>query len=203
MKKSSEECAVMCWNVWSILNENKLLNFPQILEDYGVSIAWFDSKNGTFTSNIKMSGFEIHHAYRENKRGGGTAILYKSELQIKEGDASTSQYTSFEYSYVTLTIQAKRKLLICCLYRKQEVAFHMFHDELSTFINNIESKCDILLVVGDFNVWKDVEENKDARSVTTLLNAHGLHQAIQEPTHRDGHTLDQVYYNDCQLEINH
>ena len=58
-------------------------------------------------------------------------------------------------------------------------------------------------MVGDFNVWVDVEEDKDAKSLKTLMSAHGLMQAIQEPTHRDGHTLDQVYYNDCQLEINH
>ena len=90
MKTLSRKCVVMCWNVWSVLNGKKLLNLLQILEDYNISIAcitetWFDSKTGTFSSVIKKNGFELHHAFREGKRGGGSAILYKSHLTIKEG----------------------------------------------------------------------------------------------------------------------
>ena len=72
----------MCWNVWSILNDEKLSNYLQVLEDNNIMIAcitetWFDSKEGKFTATIKNAGFEITHAHRENKRGGGVAIIYK------------------------------------------------------------------------------------------------------------------------------
>ena len=40
-----------------------------------VTETWFDSKEGKFTATIKKAGFEITHAYRENKRGGGVAIM--------------------------------------------------------------------------------------------------------------------------------
>ena len=51
----------MCWNVWSILNENKLQNFLQVIDDMDVEIAcvnetWFDRKEGVFTKNIKEAG---------------------------------------------------------------------------------------------------------------------------------------------------
>ena len=31
----------------------------------------------------------------------------------------------------------------------------------------------------------------------------GLQQSIDEPTHREGHTLDHVYFNPYQLSTNH
>ena len=69
------------------------------------------------------------NTFRENKRGGGSAIIYKTGLSVKKGEASSSEFLSFEYSYVTLTLSVDRKLLLCCLYRKQEFAFK----ELTTF----------------------------------------------------------------------
>ena len=42
--------------------------------------------------------------------------------------ASTCEYSSFEFSYIILTIQTKRIVLVC-VYRKQKVIFSTFHDE--------------------------------------------------------------------------
>ena len=204
----SGKCLVISWNVWSILNENQLNNFLQIINDYHISIAcvsesWFDSKNGPFSKAIKESGYELHHAYRKDKRGGGTAIMYKKHLMVKDGEASTSEYSSFEFSYVILTLQTKRKIVLVCVYRKQEVTFSTFHDEFLVFMDKIQCKGDTLLVVGDFNVWMDVKDDKHTRELTTLMNAFGLNQVVQESTHRSGHTLDHIYTNEYQLELEH
>ena len=65
------------------MNEKKLMNFLQVIDDMDVEIAcvnetWFDQKEGVFTKKIKDAGFEPHHAYRDGKRGRGVAIIYKS-----------------------------------------------------------------------------------------------------------------------------
>ena len=198
----------MCWNVWSILNERKLENFLQIVEDNDLSVAcitetWFDAKTGSFSHTIKQNGYELHHAYREGQSGGGAAIMYRKQLNIKEGDASTTEYLSFEYSWVTLTIQINRRLILVCIYRKQEIRFATFHDEFSSFMDKIQRKGDIMMIVGDFNVWMDVNEDHDARSLQSLMNAFGLEQIVKEPTHRVGHTLDQVFVNQHQIQPKH
>ena len=69
------------WNVRSILKDLKLNNVLQVLEDNDIQVAclcetWFDSQNGTFTATIKAAGYEILHDNRDDKRGGGTEILY-------------------------------------------------------------------------------------------------------------------------------
>ena len=105
MTPLSKHQRILCWNVCSILNENKLNNFVHLLEDMDINIAcvsetWFDAASGKFTSLLKESGFEINHAYRDDRRGGGTAIIYDDTLKIKKGEASTSKFSSFEYCSV-------------------------------------------------------------------------------------------------------
>ena len=65
---------------------------------------WFDTMNGAFSKSIKNSGYEIFHSYRDDKRGGGTAILYRRTLKIKQCKASTNAFLSFEYSYICFTL---------------------------------------------------------------------------------------------------
>ena len=61
----------------------------------------------------------------------------------------------------------------------------------------------MLIVVGDFNVWVDVEGDRDAKKLLTLMHAYGLTQLIREPTHIAGHTLDHLYVNKHQIDLQH
>ena len=88
-----------------------------------ITETWFDRKTGPFSKTIRDAGYEINHAYREGKRGGGSAIIYKKDLRVKKGETSSSDYVSFEYSCVTLSLNVGRKLIVVSLYREQEVAF--------------------------------------------------------------------------------
>ena len=179
MNESSKKSAILCWNVWTILNVKKLQNFLQILHDKNIELAcvcetWFDSKKGLFSKTIKDSGYELFHAYRGNQRGGGVAIFYKRHLGIKEGEESSSLYISFEFTYVTFAIPSNRRVVLVCVYRKQEIAFSAFHDEYSGFMDKIMNKGDCVVVVGDFNIWTNDPENKEAQKFSTLMNSYGL-----------------------------
>ena len=199
---------MLYWNVWSINNETKLQNFLQIIEDLYIEVAcicesWFDSKNGFFSKMIKDAGYELHHAHREDKRAGGVAIMYKKHLSIKEEDASTTQFVSFEYVSIKLTVQHRIKLILVCLYRKQEISFNIFQEELSLFLDRMLLKADSLLFVGDFNVWIDMENDKNADHLRTIMNACGMNQQVAQSTHRCGHTLDHIYFNEFQITVEH
>ena len=162
MNTSSKKTLALVWNVWSILDKSKLQNFLQIVDDMNIGIAcicetWFDSQTGVFSKMIKEANFCLHHAHRESKRGGGVAIMYRENLALKEGEASSSEFTSFEYAYVTLTLQSSLKLLLVCVYRKQEVPFSFFFDEFSSFTEKLVFKGDAVLFVGTLMfglVWK-------------------------------------------------
>ena len=204
--QSDGSCKVMSWNVWSILNDNKLNNFLLVLQDNDIMIAcisetWFDSNNGKFTATIKNAAFDIIHAYREKKRGGGSAIIYKKTLQGKPGEASSSKYSSFEYSYMLFDTDTRSKTLIVSLYRKQEINCKVFCHELEGLMSSIFNKADVVILTGDFNVWGEITDNTDNIGLLHLMNSYGLSQLVNEPTHRSGHTLDHLYVNRCQINI--
>ena len=92
-----------------------------------------------------------------------------------------------EFSYVYLKNQGTRILLLC-IYRKQEIACKIFYRELEELLDAVSNTTEALLVVGDFNIWIDVESSRDAKKLSTLLSAYGLSQLIKEPTHKEGHT---------------
>ena len=196
---------MISWNLRSLLaDEKKLANLLQVFEDNDIQVAclcetWFDRQNGPFTATIKAAGFEIKHASREEKRGGGAAILYKNTMDIKPGEASASKYSSFEYSYCIM--KSNYKIIILCVYRLQEVPCKEFCDEFEKLLESIFHKGDTIIVVGDFNVWAEIEDNTDNVRLSTLMSAHGLTQLVNAPTHVGGHTLEHVYTNECQIQV--
>ena len=97
------------------MNEERLDNVLQFIEDNDIGISclcetWFDSQKGKFTARIKEAGFEIVHANRDDRRGGGVAILYKKSLRVKPGEESTTKFSSFEFAYCC--IQASRSKIV-------------------------------------------------------------------------------------------
>ena len=171
-------CNIMVWNVWSILNEEKLSHVLQVFEDNNIQVAcitetWFDAGKGKFTSTIKEAGYNIVHGHREDKRGGGTAVIYKENMQVKPGNASSVKYQSFEYSYIYMKANGT-KILLLCIYRKQEIPCKTFCSEFEPFIEKLSDTTEVLLVVGDFNIWVDLEGNRDAKQLRTLMSAYGL-----------------------------
>ena len=199
----SNTCKIMVWNVWSVLNAEKLRNMLQVLEDNDIQIGcitetWFDSIKGVFTTAIKEAGYKLVHDVREDKRGGGTAIIYKDKLKVKPGKASSTRFQSFEYSYIYLTIKTT-KILLLNVYRKQEVSCKIFCQEVEQLIDSLFDTAEVLMIVGDFNVWIDEEGNSEAKQVETIMSAYGLSQLVNSPTIKSGHTLDQLYINEEQL----
>ena len=122
-------------------------------------------------------------------------------MNAKQGDASTSEFFSFEYSYFYLN-SVKSKILLACIYRLLEVSCNTFCEELELFLEIIFAKADILILVGDFNVWVDIEDDIDSKKLMNVMNAYGFSQLVHEPTHICGHTLDHVYVNQYQIELN-
>ena len=177
----------------------------QVIRDEDIAITcicetWFDSQKGKHTAVIREEGYEVTHANRDGKRGGGVAIIYEKQCKIKKGEGSTEKYSSFEYVYCILQT-TEFKVLLVCVYRLQEVSCTTFCDEFEKFMEAIFHKGDQVIVTGDFNVWVE-EQNAESMKLLTMMNVFGLSQCIQGATHALGHTLDQVYVNEHQMKLN-
>ena len=121
---SISRTTLMLWNVCSIANEDKLCNFLQIIQDFQANLVcvnetWFSGKKGRFSHQIKEAGYMIYHSCREDKRGGGVAVIYKEGLDLKPIETSVTKFSSFEYVLVKIKVSRKQTLMITNLYRKQ------------------------------------------------------------------------------------
>ena len=71
---------VMVYNIQSL---NKRFNeFITLLEDHNTQLAfvtesWMTDEVNYVTATLKESGFGIIHNYRQNRAGGGTALIFE------------------------------------------------------------------------------------------------------------------------------
>ena len=77
--------------------------FILLLHDNHIDIAfitetWLSSESSVTTSAIREAGYEIDHVYR-SKRGGGVAMVWKPNIQVKCNVKSKS-YESFQYKNI-------------------------------------------------------------------------------------------------------
>ena len=71
----------------------------------------------------------------------------------------------------------------------------VFLSEIDTLLDYATTKLDdTIIVLGDFNIHFDVME-RDTTNVIDVFNNYQLQPSVTEPTHKEGHTLDQIFYN--------
>lgn len=82
-------------------------------------------------------------------------------------------------------------MIILIIYRPPNVFIQEFAELLSHFI----SKYDKIIILGDFNIHVCCPSQTFDTDFMDTLESFNLTQAIQEPTHSKGHTLDRVLYS--------
>ena len=67
-----------------------------------------------------------------------------------------------------------------------------FLEEFPDFLSNLAMNSDKVIIVGDFNVHVDVDDDCLTSAFKSLLDSIGFSQRVHEPTHSFNHTLDLV-----------
>ena len=72
------------------------------------------------------------------------------------------------------------------------------------YIGDLKLRCNQFITMGDFNLYTNNTEDADVTPFLDLLDALGLSQLIDVPTHRCSNTLDLVIVNNigCPQIIN-
>ena len=139
-------------------------------------------------ANLDTVGYNILIQSRENWKGGGIAVTYKSHLQEK--NLSFNEYTSFETLTINLNISTK-SYLFSVIYRtpystKQLITMLTFLEEFPDHISSLFRSSKNIIILGDFNIpW-----NKSEHPDTTSMQENYGH-AWPETTYR--HTNTQMW----------
>ena len=136
-------------------------------------------ENNEISEEMKIPHYELH--LNSNGKGKGVAAyfnqrIFRPEADIKKPDMQLSKFTS-------------SSLDIILLYRSQSANLSEINQEIESLTNREKPQ----LVIGDFNFCYLTHTSNATRN---YLLGDSFTQLIQEPTHIDGHLLDQAYLRD-------
>lgn len=194
---SSTSIAFSCLNVRSASSVTDDLHKPCILQDFisdnsleilSLTETWLSPDTPASTLNaLTPDNFSILHNPRQNGRGGGVAVIFRSFLHAQV--VPLAACTSFEALCVKFTFSSHCFTLLT-IYRPPGPSLSNFMTEFSAVLANLVTSPSELFICGDFNIHIDDCHSSSVASFIDLLNSFGLSQHITFPTHTAGHTLD-------------
>ena len=163
------------------------------MDIFALTETWLTEKD--VATKLEITPTEIHKVVqqdRQGRRGGGTGLLYKENMDVKK--IESGERTSFEFSEWRVTYTSLRTKLII-IYRPLFSQAHpitppVFFEEVSSYLESFSLFPELLILPGDFNFHMDVASDLDAQIFSDLLTSMGLKQHVTVPTHISGHTLD-------------
>ena len=190
---------------FSLLNAQSARNKANILNEYivndkiniaAITETWFTPDDEQLSNDLTPKGYDIFHATRDGRRGGGVALI--AESRFKPSSIPTQTFASFVSISVKLSMK-KAPLLVTTLYRPPEKPMGTFLSDFQTFLEEmLEFRGDIL-ISGDFNIHIDNRTTSVVDRFHDLLDSFSLQQHVQIATHRSGHTLDLIITRSNEL----
>lgn len=177
-------------NPWSICNKAASINdfiTEHEIDILAITETWLTGSpsDDPVISTLLPNGYRIIHTPR-GSRGGGIAVVYRQSLSISRVDTSCRSFEVLE-----CLIQGPTVVRMCVVYQPHRTI--AFIDEFSDYISDLMTRSSgHLIVLGDFNIHVDDNNDVTARDFISTISSLGMMQHITGPTHRSGHTLDLV-----------
>ena len=161
---------------------------------FAITETWLSDNDSAVCYEITPPGYKLLHCPRSDRRGGGTAILFRDNINVRKLESGSR--ISFEFSeYLVCTGSIRIRLVI--IYRPPYSVIHpvtvnSFIDEFSEYLESVILSNELICLTGDFNIHVDDHNDPAACRFLDLLESMSLTQHVAEPTHELGHTLDLV-----------
>ena len=122
---------------------------------------------------------------------GGLAIFHGPSLSARFIHLPLKP-TTFELM-VCILKSGTNNVICAAIYRPgSQPATAMFMDEFSAVLEVLAIYQSTVIIAGDFNIHCDVADDVHTARLLDLLDAFGLRQHVDKPTHVSGHTLDLI-----------
>ena len=193
VKKKTGELLVLVINGRSI--QHKEVEIAMIIEDMNPDIicmveTWLDESTPQVSflppeyRIIRKDRTEEFKKKYCKSRGGGTAIIFKSNLNITMRKDLSDTCEDILWAQV----RGKNSFMLGVIYRPEYSTILNDNDSESTIENNIRKVTEVtnkVMVTGDLNADVLDKNNKDAKALSTIYKNYGLTQYIKKPTRID------------------
>ena len=192
--------------IWSTLQaqidtRQELLELPYLehLIDDQIDICviteiWLNNLDPTIISDLNREGY-IFKPFPRSRKGGGLAISYRDTIDIKQLDSSEEDLP-FEYVHWRVTANHFSFSLIGVYHpppsATNKTTNQQFIDKLAEILMPIATEQRNVVILGDFNIHVNDQDDLDNILLQDWLEASGLINHVTFPTHISGNTLDLV-----------
>ena len=150
---------------------------------------WIKEGDTITPSRLCPKGYKSLSISRQDKVGGGIAIVYKSELNISL--ARDEPYKTMESSSFIIST-GNRQINLITIYRPPNTNVLEFSNELANLLEiNINSRGELRLL-GDFNIAVNKPSDAGPATFLDVLDSFNLVIKVDKPPHRLSNTLDLI-----------
>ena len=182
-------------NCRSVVNKTQEIQLELVNNNLDLCIwteTWIKECDTITPTRLCPNGYKPLSISRQNRVGGGIAIVYKSELNTST--ARGQPFKTMESSCFSIST-GNRLINLITIYRPPDSNVLESCNELAKLLEtNINSSGELILL-GDFNIT--VNKPSDAEPVTILdiLDSFNLINNLDKPTHRVSNTLDLIIHD--------
>ena len=145
---------------------------------------WLDS------SDLNKERYKLTSAIRENRRGGGLPLITKKDFKVKLDSNAELRMFQFAKWYVQLM---HTTITILGIYRPLAGSPVEFLTEFTNWITDVVVQDTNLLVVGDFNLHINNENDENVANFKESMVPLGFMQHVTRPAHKPGNILDLIF----------
>ena len=190
----------------SVLNAQSIKNKEILIMDYIienrieaciVTETWLSESDDIWisTSDFTKHNYNITVSNRQNRRGGGLALIYKTTQNLQVLKEGATRF--FEYAIWKLTVQSTSITIIAVYHppysEKKPITNAMFIDDITEFLTEALSQHQNIILAGDFNIHINKQEDPEANILMDTMTTLGLQQHTNFITHCSGNTLDLIF----------
>lgn len=197
---NSKQVSIMTVNCRSVKSKSELICDIMIEQKIDIAVlteTWLaDTYDELWikTCDLNTNGFALDTENRHGKKGGGLALVTTNNVSnVKK--VVLQRPRTFEVALWQLMMN-DLSYNVLGIYRPPSSHLYntaMFIDEYTEFLTRILPQYNSLVILGDFNIHVNDESDADAMIFKDTMQAFGLTQHVEGPTHRCGNTLDQIF----------
>ena len=182
-------------NCTSVVNKTQEIQLELVNNSLELCIlieTWIKECDTITPTRLCPNGYESLSISRQDRVGGGIAIVYKSDLNISI--ASSQSFKTIELLCFSIST-GNRLINMITIYRPPDPHVLEFCNELAKLLETNINLSGELILLGDFNIAVNKPLDAGPASFLDVLHSFNLINRVDKPTHRLCNTLDLIIHD--------